>query len=204
MGLFFQKEAAAEAPYIIAGLGNPGEKYAHTRHNMGFDAIDVLSETYHIDLNKKKFQGIFGKGTIEGKSVLLVKPQTYMNLSGDCLGQMVRYFKCDPDEKLIVLCDDIHLEPGHIRIRTKGSSGGHNGLKDIIAKTGTEGFTRIRIGVGGSFADGEQITHVLGRLPRADQEKIREALGHAADAAALITAGKTDVAMNRFNRKEKV
>ena len=189
--------------YLVAGLGNPGLKYKHTRHNVGFDTITYIADRYRINMDMKKFRGVAGTGFIEGQKVMLLKPQTYMNLSGDCLGQMVRYFKCDPDEKLIIICDDIHLEPGHIRIRTKGSSGGHNGLKDIIAKTGTEGFTRIRIGVGETFADGEQITHVLGRLPREEQEKVLEALGHAADAAALITDGKTGEAMNRFNRKEK-
>lgn len=203
MGFLFRNDADAQGPYIIAGLGNPGEKYAHTRHNMGFDAVDLIARNYHIELNHRKFQGIYGKGTIEGQSVLLVKPQTYMNCSGQCLGQMVRYFKSDPAEKLIVLCDDIHLAPGHIRVRAKGSAGGHNGLKDIIAQTGTDGFTRIRIGVGEDTQEDGLIGHVLGRMPQEDAEKIDEALQHTAEAVALILDGRMDEAMNRFNRKEK-
>ena len=199
----FHKESA-QSPFIIAGLGNPGDKYAHTRHNMGFDAIDVLAGRHGIVLNRKKCRGIYGKGTIAGQSVLLVKPQTYMNLSGECLAPLAQYYKSDPAQKLIVLCDDIHLEPGHIRVRAKGSAGGHNGLKNIIAQTGTDSFARIRIGVGAQREDDGLVGYVLGHLSREEQEQTAEALEHAADAAELILAGKTQEAMNRFNRKEKI
>ena len=199
----FHKEEA-QAPYIIAGLGNPGDKYAHTRHNMGFDAVDVLAQRHGIVLNRKKFRGIYGKGEIAGQRVLLVKPQTYMNLSGECLAPLAQYFGSDPAHRLIVLCDDIHLEPGHIRVRTKGSAGGHNGLKNIIAQTGTDGFVRIRIGVGEEQEDGGLVGHVLGHLSREEQKRTAEALEHAADAAELILAGEIQAAMNRFNRKEKI
>ena len=134
--------------YVIVGLGNPDKKYEHTRHNIGFDVIDALADKYNISVTDKKHKALCGSGVIEGTKVLLVKPQTYMNLSGESVAEVMNFYKLDPDEKMIVIFDDISLEPGRIRIRKKGSAGGHNGIKSIIAMTGTQGFSRIEVGVG--------------------------------------------------------
>ena len=133
--------------YVIAGLGNPGREYEGTRHNVGFMTLDALADKYNIDVREKAFKGLIGKGMIEGNKVILVKPQTYMNLSGECIRQVMDYYKVDPSE-FIVIYDDISLVPGGIRIRKKGSAGGHNGIKNIIAHLGTQEFPRVRIGVG--------------------------------------------------------
>ena len=124
--------------YVIVGLGNPDKKYEHTRHNIGFDVIDALADKYNISVTDKKHKALCGSGVIEGMKVLLVKPQTYMNLSGESVAEVMNFYKLDPDEEMIVIFDDISLEPGRIRIRKKGSAGGHNGIKSIIAMTGTQ------------------------------------------------------------------
>ena len=134
--------------YIIAGLGNPGKKYEHTRHNVGFDVMDVLAEKYNIRMDEKKYKAICGKGMIGSEKVVLVKPQTFMNLSGESIAEAVNFYKVDPASELLVIFDDISLAPGRIRIRKKGSAGGHNGIKNIIAQVGTEQFARIKVGVG--------------------------------------------------------
>ena len=134
--------------YIIVGLGNPERKYAGTRHNIGFSAITALCDAYNISLDLKKHKALCGKGYIEGQKVLLAEPQTYMNLSGESIHELVDYYKIDPESELIVIYDDINLAPGKLRIREKGSAGGHNGIKNIIAHLGTQNFNRIRIGVG--------------------------------------------------------
>lgn len=133
--------------YIIAGLGNPGSKYEKTRHNMGFRVIDLLTEKYHIDMNMKKHKAVCGTGVIEGRKVMLLKPQTFMNLSGESIREAVDFYKIDPETELIVIYDDISLAPGNLRIRKKGSAGGHNGMKNIILHLGTQVFSRIRVGV---------------------------------------------------------
>ena len=133
--------------YVIAGLGNPDKKYQNTRHNIGFDVIDALAEKYNISMNEKKHKAICGKGMIAGEKVLLMKPQTYMNLSGESIAEVMAFYKLDPAEDLIVIFDDISLSPGNIRIRAKGSAGGHNGIKSIIAETGSSDFARIKVGV---------------------------------------------------------
>lgn len=186
--------------YLIAGLGNPTRQYEHTRHNVGFDVLTRLADTYHIDLNQKKFQGICGAGVIEGEKVLLLKPQTYMNLSGNSIGEAARFFKLDPSEVIVIL-DDIALEPGYIRIRKKGSAGGHNGLKDIIAHLGTEAFPRIRVGVGEKPAEYDLKDYVLGHFPKEDLEKMDAAMDHAVEAAAMMVRGEIDAAMNQYNKK---
>ena len=185
--------------YIIAGLGNPGLKYRHTRHNAGFDAIDVIAKRHGITVKKIEKQALVGQGNIKGQKVLLVKPQTFMNNSGDSLAELVNYYKVDPTEELIVLSDDVTLDPGRIRIRKKGSAGGHNGLKSIIARCGTEGFQRVRIGVGILPTGGDMINHVLGHLKRDERKSLEEALEHAADAIELMINGETEAAMNKFN-----
>ena len=187
---------------IIAGLGNPGIRYRKTRHNAGFEVIDILSGIYHIDVKKKERQSLCGQGMINGKKVLLIKPMTYMNKSGESIASWVRYYQCDPAEELIVLSDDVTLDPGYLRIRRKGSAGGHNGLKSIISCLGTEGFTRIRIGVGTQEPGEDMIGHVLGRMRREDRLALEGAQEHAAEACALMIGGEFDRAMNLYNKRK--
>lgn len=187
--------------YIIAGLGNPTKKYEHTRHNIGFDVIDHLAQQYNISMNTKKFKGICGTGAIEGSKVLLLKPLTFMNLSGNSVGEAVEFYKADPARELIVIYDDIDLEPGNLRIRKKGSAGGHNGMKDIIARLGTQEFPRIRVGVGAKIDGQDLVNHVLGRFSAEDRKMVETAVGNAADAVRLIVQEQTDAAMNQYNKK---
>ncbi len=187
---------------VIAGLGNPGKEYEHTRHNVGFDLIDVLAERYQIGVNESKFQGLYGKGIIEGEKVILVKPLTYMNLSGICIKEVLHYFKCNPKTDLIVISDDISLPEGMIRIRKKGSAGGHNGLKNIIAQVGTDEFARIRIGVGDKPKNGDLVNHVLGHFTKEARAQVEQGLENAADAIALAVRENMDAAMNQFNKKK--
>jgi PTH1 family peptidyl-tRNA hydrolase len=195
-----RKESAGDV-YLIAGLGNPGSKYEKTRHNAGFDALDVLAGRYGIRVNKREHRALTGSGRIAGKRVLLIKPLTYMNLSGEAIREIADYYRVDVSERLIVLSDDVNLAPGRIRIREKGSAGGHNGLKDIIDRTGTEAFTRVRIGVGDKLPGHDMIAHVLGRFSAEDRKAVEEAFEHAADAVELILDGRIQEAMNKFHRK---
>ena len=178
--------------YVIVGLGNPDKKYEHTRHNIGFDVIDALADKYNISVTDKKHKALCGSGVIEGMKVLLVKPQTYMNLSGESVAEVMNFYKLDPDEEMIVIFDDISLEPGRIRIRKKG-------IKSIIAMTGTQGFSRIKVGVGEKPLGWDLADHVLGRFSSEDRAKVEEAIGHAMDAAVLMMQGETDKAMNIYN-----
>ena len=189
--------------YIIAGLGNPDRKYAGTRHNMGFDAVTALSDKYGIALAKSGFQAKYGQGFINGRKVILMQPQTYMNLSGNAIGPMVNFYQVDPEEELIVIQDDIDLPVGQIRIRAKGSAGGHNGLKDIIRVLGTQNFTRIKIGVGGKPEGGDLVNHVLGHFTKDDEVLVRKALAQAAEAAVMIMEDGVQAAMNVYNAKPK-
>ncbi|WP_440322986.1 aminoacyl-tRNA hydrolase [Laedolimicola sp.] len=188
--------------YIIAGLGNPTQQYDHTRHNIGFDTITYLADRYHITMNTKKFQAICGIGVIEGQKVLLLKPQTYMNLSGNSIGEAVNFYKLDPATEVIVIYDDIALEPGYIRVRKKGSAGGHNGIKDIIAHLGTQEFQRIRVGVGEKPKDYDLAAYVLGHFAAEDRKKVEEAIAQAADAVELMVQDRADEAMNLYNKKK--
>ena len=188
--------------YIIAGLGNPTQQYDHTRHNIGFDTITYLADRYHISMNTKKFQAICGTGVIEGQKVLLLKPQTYMNLSGNSIGEAVNFYKLDPATEVIVIYDDIALEPGYIRVRKKGSAGGHNGIKDIIAHLGTQEFQRIRVGVGEKPKDYDLAAYVLGHFAAEDRKKVEEAIAQAADAVELMVQDRADEAMNLYNKKK--
>ncbi len=183
---------------MIVGLGNPGLKYHHTRHNVGFDAVDMVAKEFGISMRKKEKNGITGAGVIAGEKVLLVKPQTFMNNSGECVGPLAKFYKIPP-ENVIVISDDVTLDYGRLRIRTKGSAGGHNGLKSIIAHLGTEKFPRVRVGVGIPGAGDDMIAHVLGKPQRADQKKIEEASANIGEALSLMIAGNTDMAMNKFN-----
>lgn len=186
--------------FIIAGLGNPGKRYENTRHNVGFDAIDELVDRYRIPGSGVSHKAMYGKGIMEGQKVILAKPLTFMNLSGEAIRGLVDYYKIDPEEELLVIYDDISLEPGNIRIRKKGSAGGHNGIKSIISQLGTQNFQRIRIGVGEKPKNWDLADYVLGTFGKEDRVLVEEAIGHAAQAAALIVQGKIDEAMNRFNR----
>ncbi|MBR0087390.1 MAG: aminoacyl-tRNA hydrolase [Lachnospiraceae bacterium] len=189
--------------YLIAGLGNPDPKYEHTRHNAGFDALDILSEKYDIPIKERKMRSLIGIGRIEGKDVILAKPQTYMNLSGEAVRRIMDYYDIPP-ENLIVLSDDIHLETGTIRVRGSGSAGGHNGLKNIIQEIGSMAFRRIRIGVGLMPENFDQIRFVLSRLTAGERKFLDQALEFAADAASVILTDGVDRAMNLYNGKKAV
>ena len=187
--------------YIIAGLGNPGRQYAHTRHNVGFDAIDVLAEKYNIKVENAKGRALTGSGRIEGQSVLLVKPLTYMNLSGESIRALTDFYKIDETSQLIVIYDDISLPPGQLRIREKGSAGGYNGIKSIISHLGGQEFLRIKVGVGEKPAGWDLADYVLSRFAEDDRKKVEEALERAADAAVCLMTDGVEAAMNEYNRK---
>lgn len=189
--------------FIIAGLGNPDEKYQGTRHNVGFDVVDRLAEKYQIAVDTKKHRALIGKGVIEGQKVLLVKPQTYMNLSGESIRSIVEYYKIDPEEELLVIYDDISLEVGQLRIRRKGSAGGHNGIKNIIAQLGTDTFQRIKVGVGEKPKGYDLAAYVLGHFHGEDLELMEEGYEKAISATEEILKGEIDAAMNEYNRKVK-
>ena len=185
--------------WLIAGLGNPEKKYEGTRHNTGFDALDALAHRWQIAVSKEKFQGLYGQGTVDGHKVLLCKPLTYMNLSGSCIAPLAHFYKV-PADHVIVLCDDIAQAPGKVRIWPSGSAGGHNGLKSIIAALGTDGFYRIRIGVGAKPApDYDLADWVLGKFPAADRKAIEDRFDDVAGAAQLLMDGNLQQAQNRYN-----
>ncbi len=187
--------------YIIAGLGNPGLRYRGTRHNAGFDALDKVAKTYNIRIKKKEHSAITGTGTIDGQKVLLVKPMTYMNNSGEAVGPLASYYRVPP-ENVIVLVDDVMQDAGGLRIKRNGSAGGHNGLKSLIAHLGTEGFPRIRLGVGKLPVGVDMIGHVLGHLRGEDKKKVAEALSDVPEAVRLMVTGDIDSAMNKYNGKK--
>ena len=189
--------------FLIVGLGNPEKKYDKTRHNIGFDTIDALADKYNISMNEKKHKALCGTGVIDGVKVLLAKPQTYMNLSGDSVAEIVNFYKIDPEEEMIVIFDDISLAPGNIRVRKKGSAGGHNGIKSIIARTGTQNFMRIKVGVGEKPAGWDLADHVLGHFSREDRALVEDAIKDAEAAAVLMMQGQGDKAMNDFNAKKQ-
>ena len=185
--------------YVIAGLGNPGREYEGTRHNVGFMTLDALADKYNIDVREKAFKGLIGKGMIEGNKVILVKPQTYMNLSGESLRAACDFFKVDPEEGLIVIYDDISLAPGQLRVRKKGSAGGHNGIKNIIAQLGTQNFLRVKVGVGEKPAGWDLADYVLGHFSKEEQVLMEEAFLRAADAASALLTEDVERVMNQYN-----
>ncbi len=184
--------------YLIIGLGNPEEEYGRTRHNMGFNVINKLSNKYGIEVNKKKFDGLCGDGIIEGEKVILLKPQTYMNLSGKSIVQVVNFYKI-PLENVIVIYDDIDIEPGLIRIRKKGSSGSHNGMKSVIAELGSGEFARIRVGIGKPKHEGDMINYVIGAVPEEEQKELENGVERAKEAVIEILRSGIDTSMNKFN-----
>lgn len=186
---------------VIAGLGNPGKEYVNTRHNAGFMAIDALASKYGIDVNEKKHKGLIGKGVIEGQKAVLVKPQTFMNNSGECLREVCDYYKIDIETELLVIYDDITLDVGGIRIRKHGSAGGHNGIKSIISHLGTQEFRRIRVGIGEKPPRMDLADWVLGHFPKENADALSDAYKDVLDAVKLITEDKIDEAMNMYNKK---
>ena len=190
--------------FIIAGLGNPKKEYDNTRHNIGFAMIDALADKYQISVMDIKHKGMTGKGIINGQKVILVKPLTFMNLSGECIRALTDYYKIDPETELIVVSDDISLPPGQIRVRKKGGAGGHNGLKNIIQHLGTEGFQRIRLGVGEKPKGYDLADYVLGHFSKEEQPMMKEGIDKAIQAAEMMLAGEIDQAMNEFNRKVSI
>lgn len=188
--------------YLIAGLGNPTKEYDKTRHNVGFSVIDVLADRYRIDVSEKKHKALCGRGVIEGQKVLLLKPQTFMNLSGESIRAAADYYKIEPEE-MIVIYDDISLDPGQLRIRLKGSAGGHNGIKNIIANLGTQDFPRIKVGVGAKPPRMDLADYVLSRFGAGEQKLMDEAFGEAAEAAVMMMTDGAERAMNHFNAKKK-
>lgn len=189
--------------YIIAGLGNPTKEYENTRHNAGFQVIDKIADKYNISVNMKKHRAYVGQGFIEGVKVMLVKPQTYMNLSGESIRSILDFYKVNAEQELIVIYDDISLDVGQLRIRIKGSAGGHNGIKSIISHIGGQVFPRIKVGVGEKPAGYDLADYVLGRFSQAEQELMEQGYEKAVSAAGLIVTGRVQEAMNEFNRKKK-
>lgn len=189
--------------FIIAGLGNPTLQYAGTRHNVGFDVIDMLAEKYNIPVDGRKSRALIGKGIIHGTKVILAKPQTYMNLSGESIRGLADYYKIDEETELLVIYDDVSLDVGQLRIRKKGSAGGHNGIKNIIAQLGTDVFPRIKVGVGEKPRHYDLADYVLGHFSKEERVQMEEGYQRAADAVELIIAGEIDAAMNEYNRKVK-
>ena len=195
----FKKEEETGKMVVIAGLGNPEKKYFGTRHNVGFAVIDALSDKYGIELTETKFKGAYGKGRIGNERVILLKPLTYMNLSGESIRPICDYFKVDSKEDLIVISDDVDLDAGKIRVRPKGSAGGHNGLKSIIAQLGHSEFSRIRVGVGKKPKDYDLADWVLGHFEGEDAVSIKEGMDRAVLAVEEIISEGVDSAMNKYN-----
>ena len=181
---------------LIVGLGNPGKKYEHTRHNMGFDVLDLFSDLASIDIDKESFKGLLGRGKVFNEDVILLKPQTYMNLSGESVQEVVRYFKIDLED-IIVIYDDMDILPGKIRLRPNGSSGGHKGIQSIIDNLGTDNIKRIRVGIGKPTYD--TIDYVLSKPSKEEKEEIEEAIKEAAEALKIALKENFDIAMSRFN-----
>lgn len=189
--------------YIIAGLGNPGGKYDNTRHNAGFRVMDILADRMGILVEEKKHKALCGRGVLEGQKVILLKPQTFMNLSGESIRAAADFYKVEP-ENVLVVYDDISLEPGQLRIRAKGSAGGHNGMKNIIAHLGTQEFTRVKVGIGEKPKGMDLADYVLSCFSKGEQELMDQAFKEAARAVAVILGQGIESAMNEFNAKKKV
>lgn len=188
--------------FIIAGLGNPGREYENTRHNIGFRVIDDIAKKYQIAMLERKHKAVVGRGYIDGQKVLLVKPLTYMNQSGESVREAADYYKVDVTSQLVVVSDDISLDVGQLRIRKKGSAGGHNGLKNIILHLGREDFIRIRVGVSDKPQGYDLKDYVLGHFTDGEKKVLEEVSGKAEQAIRMIMQGDVDGAMNRYNTKK--
>ncbi|MDD2980995.1 MAG: aminoacyl-tRNA hydrolase [Hespellia sp.] len=189
--------------YIIVGLGNPSKEYEGTRHNVGFDVIDTLADQYNIDVTTKKHRAYIGKGIVAGQKVILAKPQTFMNLSGESVRSLLDYYKIDPENELIIIYDDVSLDVGQLRIRAKGSAGGHNGIKSIISHVGGQVFLRIKVGVGEKPKNYDLADYVLGHFSKGEREMMEEGYRNAVHAIELMVSDETETAMNEYNRKKK-
>ena len=184
--------------YLIIGLGNPESDYSRTRHNMGFDVINKLSEKFDIKVNKTKFKALYGTGVINGEKVVLVKPQTYMNLSGESVKEFVNFYKAEND-KLLVIYDDIDTEPGKIRIRKTGGPGTHNGMKSVVGCLNSEKFARVRVGIGMPIFKGDLINYVIGHIPDGEYDELQKGINLAAEAVESIVKIGIDKTMNLYN-----
>jgi PTH1 family peptidyl-tRNA hydrolase len=188
--------------FIIVGLGNPGRRFAGTRHNIGYDVVDALAKKHKIKVKSLRHRALMGNGEIFGNKVFFVKPLTYMNASGECVRRVIDYYKADEKSELLVIADDISLATGKLRMRVKGSSGGHKGLQNIIENLGHNEFLRLKIGVGDKPAGDELIDHVLGRFEGSEAEIMREATENAAAAIECILTEGVEKAMNKYNSKK--
>lgn len=193
------KRKETEHMFLIVGLGNPGKQYENTRHNVGFQAIDALADKYGISVDAKKHRAFIGKGVIEGHKVVLAKPQTFMNLSGESIRSMLDYYKLDEESELLVIYDDVSLDVGNLRIRKKGSAGGHNGVKSILAHLGHDVFGRIKVGVGEKPKGWDLADYVLGAFSKAERQLIDESLPKICHAVEIILNDGIDEAMNRIH-----
>lgn len=184
--------------YLIVGLGNPEEEYSQTRHNMGFNTINKIAKKYNLEINKNKFHGLYESSIIENKKVILLKPQTYMNLSGISIKEIMDFYKINIEDILIIY-DDMDIEPGKIKIRKKGGSGGHNGIKSIIENIRTEEFARIRIGIGRPMPEQDKINYVIGAISNEEKEQLEYGVEKAVEAVEEVLKNGIDSAMNKFN-----
>lgn len=184
--------------YLIVGLGNPEPQYSQTRHNMGFDTVNILAEKYDIEINQKGFESLYGIGAIEGEKVIILKPQTFMNESGRAVSQAQNYYKIPP-QNIIVIYDDIDIEEGVVKLRAKGGPGTHNGMKSVISAIGTTEFPHVRIGTGQPMFKELLISYVIQRISDSDYEKLKPAIQKAADSTIEIIKSGIDIAMNKFN-----
>lgn len=184
--------------YLIVGLGNPENEYANTRHNMGFNVINEISNICNIKVSKSKFDALYGMGEIEGNKVILVKPQTYMNLSGESIIKFKRFYKIS-NKQIIVIYDDIDLSVGDIRLKPKGGAGTHNGMKSVIQNLNTEDFIRVRVGIGAPESKEDMINYVIGAIPKREKEILNESAKRASESVIEILQNGIDIAMNKFN-----
>lgn len=187
---------------LIIGLGNPEPEYDRTRHNMGFKVIDILSKKYNIELSHSKFKGKYGTGLINGEKIILFKPYTYMNLSGEAVVEVVSFFKVELND-IVVIYDDVDIEPGFIRIRKSGNPGSHNGMKSVTNMLNTQNFPRVRVGIGKPDDKTDMMEYVIGAIADEDKPKLEEGIQKAADAVAMIIEKDIDSSMNKFNVRPK-
>ena len=180
------------------GLGNPENDYSNTRHNMGFNVVNRVAEKYDVSINKSKFKALYGMGSVNGEKVIFLKPQTFMNLSGESVNEVVNYYKIDMDN-ILVIYDDMDIEPGKIRIRKSGSPGTHNGIKSVTHCLNSQNFPRVRVGIGKPKANEDVIGYVIGAIDTEDKEKLENGVEKAADAVCAILEHGIDFAMNKFN-----
>ena len=184
--------------YLIVGLGNPEQDYSNTRHNMGFNTINKLAKQYEIEITRNKFKGIYGTGIIENEKVILLKPQTYMNSSGESIKEILQFYKIDINN-LIIIYDDIDIEPGVIKVRKTGGPGTHNGMKSVVHELNTQNFKRVRVGIGMPNEKEDLIEYVIGAIPEEDKKELDKGTDLAKDAIIEIIKNGIDIAMNKFN-----